>query len=182
MIEAIGSDCNTDWLEGNDLDASVGAGVRTDRGLRALRADGTPWDDAYVVGDMARFPNDRYPGSEQTVPHWNTATDTGRRAGQVISAHLAGDEADLRRVVSEPFSPIPSFWSDQYDLHMLGFGLLDLADDIRLVEGRPDGDCVYRYYRQGATVGVCAIGCRATVQSLRSAVGTAPHLAADTSL
>ena len=78
---------------------------------------------------------------------------------------------DFARVLAVPFSPIPSFWSDQYDVHMLAFGLLNLANEIRLIEGTPGGDCVYGYFRGGAMVGVCGIGYRSIVQSYRNAVG-----------
>lgn len=172
LVEAVGSRYNTAWLHGNDVD--LAEGVRTDSALRVLRTGGSPWLDVHAVGDVARFPHGRYGGLVRAVPHWNIPTETARRAGRVIAARLGGDPAEYERAVAEPFSPVPSFWSDQYDLHLLAFGLLDLADDIRLLEGDPAGECVYGYYRGDAMVGVCGIGCRSVVQGFRNAVGTSP--------
>ena len=66
-----------------------------------------------------------------------------------------------------PFAPIPSFWSDQFDMHILAFGLLALADESRLLEGELDGDFVFGYYRSGRMVGVAGIGMRSVVQGYR---------------
>jgi 3-phenylpropionate/trans-cinnamate dioxygenase ferredoxin reductase subunit len=65
------------------------------------------------------------------------------------------------------FAPIPSFWSDQFDMHILAYGQLALADDIKLIDGAIEGDCVFGYYRDGKMVGVCGIGMRSVVQSFR---------------
>ena len=50
---------------------------------------------------------------------------------------------------------------------MLGFGMLGLADDVKLLDGDISGDCVFGYYRKGKMVGVCGIGMRSVVQSFR---------------
>jgi hypothetical protein len=54
----------------------------------------------------------------------------------------------------------------------LAFGLLALADDIKLIAGEIEGDCVFGYYRAGTMVGVCGIGLRSTVQGYRAAIGS----------
>ncbi len=86
-----------------------------------------------------------------------TATDT---AAEGLAAELA-----------KPFAPIPSFWSDQFDTSLLAYGLLDGADDIRLLEGEVGGDCVYGYFVGDAMVGVCGVGMRSRVMSYRNQVG-----------
>ena len=155
LVEAIGSHENTEWLDGNDLDTT--AGVLTSNNLRAVRRDGTEWDNVFAVGDVARFPNPVYDHECRRIEHWNIPTETAKRVGQVFTGQAQGE-----------FRPIPSFWSDQYDNHLLAYGVLALADEIRLEDGVLAGDCVFGYYRNGVMVGVCGIGMRSVVQSYRA--------------
>jgi NADPH-dependent 2,4-dienoyl-CoA reductase/sulfur reductase-like enzyme len=155
LVEAIGSHENTEWLDGNDLDTT--AGVLTSNNLRAVRRDGTEWNNVFAVGDVARFPNPAYDHECRRIEHWNIPTETAKRVGQVFTGQAQGE-----------FRPIPSFWSDQYDNHLLAYGVLALADEIRLEDGDLAGDCVFGYYRNGVMVGVCGIGKRSVVQSYRA--------------
>jgi NADPH-dependent 2,4-dienoyl-CoA reductase/sulfur reductase-like enzyme len=154
FIEAIGSDCNDEWLEGNDLDLTDG--VLTDNNMLALHQDGSAWPNVYALGDVARFANPVFDHVARRVEHWNIPTDTAKRVGQHFNGQADG-----------VFAPIPSFWSDQYDMHILAYGQLALADDIKLIDGAIEGDCVFGYYRDGKMVGVCGIGMRSVVQSFR---------------
>ena len=165
LIEAIGSHENTEWLEGNDLDLT--AGVLTDSALRVIGTDGSVHDNVFAIGDVARFPNPIFDDQPRRVEHWNIPTETAKRVGQVLAAKLNGAE-NWPAVLDERFAPIPSFWSDQYDMHILAYGLLGLADEARLIDGEISGDCVFGYYRDGAMVGVCGIGMRSVVQGFRS--------------
>ena len=56
-------------------------------------------------------------------------------------------------------------------MHILAFGLLGLANEVKLLHGEVEGDCVFGYYRDGALIGVCGIGMRSTVQGYRAQVG-----------
>jgi NADPH-dependent 2,4-dienoyl-CoA reductase/sulfur reductase-like enzyme len=164
FIEAIGSHANTEWLEGNELDLTDG--VLTDGALRAVRTDGSVAENVFGVGDVARFANPIFDDVPRRVEHWNIPTDSAKRVGQVLAAQLAGE--DTAALLAEPFAPIPSFWSDQYDIHLLAFGLLALADEIKLLHGEVQGDCVFGYYRESKMVGVAGIGMRSVVQGYRS--------------
>jgi NADPH-dependent 2,4-dienoyl-CoA reductase/sulfur reductase-like enzyme len=165
LIEAIGSHENTEWLQGTGLDLS--AGVLTDSALRAVRIDGSVCENVFAIGDVARFPNPIFDDQPRRVEHWNIPTETAKRVGQVLAAKLNGAE-NWPAVLDERFAPIPSFWSDQYDMHILAYGLLGLADEVRLLDGDINGDCVFGYYRDGQMVGVCGIGMRSVVQGYRS--------------
>lgn len=169
LVEAIGSEPNLELLEGNDVD--LDGGVGTDASLRILRTDGTAWPTAYAVGDVARFPIPQFSARSRRVEHWNIPTDMARKVGKTIALQLRGDADALAAELARPFSPIPSFWSDQYDMSLLAYGLLDEADDIRLLEGEPGGECVYGYYRGDAMVGVCGVGMRSRVMAYRPTVG-----------
>ena len=170
FIEAIGSDTNTEWLEGTALDLSDG--VLTDNAMRAVRTDGSVYEDVFAIGDVARFANPMFDDVARRVEHWNIPTDTAKRVGQVLAAKLTSAE-NWPSVLEEKFAPTPSFWSDQFEMHILAFGLLALADEVKLIHGEIDGECVFGYYRAGAMVGVCGIGMRSTVQGYRAAVGVA---------
>lgn len=167
LVEAIGSHANTEWLEGTDID--ITDGILTDNAMRATRTDGTVHEDVFAIGDVARFANPIFDDKARRVEHWNIPTDTGKRVGQVLAAKLTNAE-NWPAVLEDKFAPIPSFWSDQFDMHILAFGLLALADEVKLIHGEVEGDCVYGYYREGKMVGVCGIGLRSTVQGYRAVI------------
>lgn len=154
FIEAIGSEANVEWLEGNGLDLSDG--ILCDSTLRAIGLDGNVVENVYAVGDVARFPNPVFDSTPRRVEHWNIPTDSAKHVAQHFTGHANG-----------PFAPVPSFWSDQYDIHLLAFGLLGLADEVKLLHGEISGDCVFGYYREAKMVGVAGIGLRSTVQGYR---------------
>ncbi len=164
LVVAVGSDPNTEWLASSGLDVSDG--VLVDGGLRAVGIDGGVNPDVFAVGDVARYPNPLFDDVARRVEHWNLPTETGKRAGQLIAAHLAGE--DCEPLAASGFAPLPSFWSDQYDAHLLAFGMTYLADRSELVAGSPDDECVVEYYRGDTLVGVCGIGMRSAVQAYRT--------------
>ena len=169
LIEAVGSLPNVEFLAGNDID--IESGVHVNNELRALRTNGDAWDNVYAIGDVARFPIPQFDPTTRRVEHWNIPTEMARKVGrQVALAH--GDDADAHAAeMAKEFAPIPSFWSDQFDVSLLAYGLLDQGVDITLLEGEVGGDCVYGYYRDGKMVGVCGIGMRQRVMSYRNKVG-----------
>lgn len=164
LVVAIGSDPNTEWLVGSGLDVSDG--VLVDGGLRAMTEQGAVVPDVFAVGDVARYPNPLFDDVARRVEHWNLPTETGKRAGQLIAAHLAGEDCGPLAVAG--FAPLPSFWSDQYDMHLLAFGMTYLADRRELVAGALDDECVIEFHRGDALVGVCGIGMRSAVQAYRT--------------
>ncbi|RJL30363.1 NAD(P)/FAD-dependent oxidoreductase [Bailinhaonella thermotolerans] len=145
LVEALGSLVNVEWLEGNGLDLSDG--VLCDN---HMRVESRP--EVVAVGDVARFPNPLFDDVPRRVEHWNIPTDTAKRAGPVLAAHLRGEPAP-----ATPFAPMPSFWSDQYGLRIQSFGAPDLGEP-RVLEGDLDGEVVVGYFRGDRLVGVVAVG------------------------
>ncbi|MFF4305038.1 NAD(P)/FAD-dependent oxidoreductase [Streptomyces sp. NPDC001601] len=142
VVESVGSVANTEWLDGNGLDLTDG--VLTDAWLRA---GGRP--DVVAVGDVARFPNARYDGVPRRVEHWCIPTDTAKHAART----LVGDFAPV------PFAPLPTFWSDQHDFRLQSFGAPVLGkEDVRVLDGDPEGDVLVGYHHDGRLVGVVALG------------------------
>ena len=181
LIEAIGSEPNNELLEGEDVDLTDG--IATDASLRVLRATGKPWPNVFAVGDVARFPIPTFSATPRRVEHWNIPTEMARKVGKTIALLLGATvpnvETDGGTVATDalavelatPFAPIPSFWSDQFDTSLLAYGLLDAADDVRLLEGEVGGDCIYGYFVGDAMIGVCGVGMRSRVMSYRNQVG-----------
>lgn len=160
VLEAIGCVPNTEWLEGNGLDLSDG--VLCDN---LMRVEGRP--DVVACGDIARFPNLLFDDVPRRVEHWTMVTDTAKRAGASLGRYLTGQEAD-----AAPFAPIPSFWSDQYELRLQSFGALGLGtDEVRVLEGDLDADeFAVGYYRGGKLVGVLLIGMTNRYQHYRKLI------------
>lgn len=169
LIEAIGSHPNTEFLAGNDID--IESGVHVDSTLHALRINGVAWPDVYAIGDVARFPIPQFDPATRRVEHWNIPTDMARKVGREIALELGEDRDALAAELAKPFAPIPSFWSDQFEVSLLSYGLLDQADQAVLLEGEVGGNCLYGYYRDGSMIGVCGIGMRSKVMSYRNQVG-----------
>lgn len=171
VLEALGSRCNVDLLDGQGFD--LADGVLADTALRPLR-DGVPVDGVAVVGDIARFPHLRFADEPLRIEHWSLPTDTGRRAGAVLAAYLSGEGYD--DVLASPFDPMPSFWSDQYDIRMQSFGAPALADadGIRLLEGDLAGECIVGYHRGGDLVGVVGLGMMRELMPYRARLGRSP--------
>jgi hypothetical protein len=84
---------------------------------------------------------------------------------------LAGE--GYTEVVAVPFEPIPSFWSDQFDVRLKSYGMPGLADldGIRLLDGDLADECVFGYHRGGDLMGVVGIGMVRVVNSYRDKVG-----------
>jgi NADPH-dependent 2,4-dienoyl-CoA reductase/sulfur reductase-like enzyme len=147
VVEAVGSDPNVEWLADNGLDLQDG--LLCDH---ELRVEGRP--DLVACGDIARFPNLLFDDRPRRVEHWTMVTDTARKAGHTLGSYLVAAELDRT-----PFRPLPSFWSDQYDLRIQSFGAVGLGpDDVRVLEGDLDGEVALGYHRDGALMGVVLVG------------------------
>ena len=145
VLEAVGSVPNTEWL--SDLGLDLRNGVLCDNDLRALGAA----RPTVTVGDIARFPNPRFDDEPRRIEHWSMPADTARRAAETLLADLTDSPAP-----AEPFAPIPSFWSDQYDWKLESQGIPALGDAV-LVEGSWEGECIVEYRHDERLVGVIGV-------------------------
>jgi NADPH-dependent 2,4-dienoyl-CoA reductase/sulfur reductase-like enzyme len=164
LVEAISSHCNVEWLANTNLDISNG--VLTDSALRAVTTGGESVEGVYVVGDLARFANPLFDDEARRIEHWNIPTETGKRVGAVLSAYLA-QEDNFAELAAQPFTPLPSFWSDQYDMKIQGFGMPGLADRYELVAGELFDELVMGYFKGDILIGVVGIGMTAEVMKYR---------------
>jgi 3-phenylpropionate/trans-cinnamate dioxygenase ferredoxin reductase component len=164
LVEAISSHCNVEWLADTNIDVSNG--VLADSALRAVTTDGESVEGVYVVGDLARFANPLFDNEPRRIEHWNIPTETGKRVGAVLSAYLAGAD-NFAELATQSFMPLPSFWSDQYDMKIQGFGMPGLADRYELVAGELSDELVMGYFRGEILIGVVGIGMTSEVMKYR---------------
>ena len=80
-------------------------------------------------------------------------TELGKHAGTTLAKAL--DDAGTN-TTPEPFSALPSFWSDQYDVSLQSFGMPGLGTPT-VVEGELDGACIVEYHRDDDLVGVVGV-------------------------
>ena len=97
VLEAVGIDPNLDVPKALGLPIE-GGGVRVDESLRAA-------EGVYCGGDIA-FHQHPVLGRAIRVEHWEVAKNQGRG----IAANIAGSDT--------PYTKLPYFWSDQYDVKL----------------------------------------------------------------
>jgi len=132
-VVGIGVVPNTGWLEGSGL--TIDNGVVCDATCRAA-------PDVVVAGDVARWPNERF-GEVMRVEHWENAQEQGAYVARV----LLGE--------TEPYTPVPWFWSDQYDRKIQLAGRSSADDEVVVVDGSiEERRFVALYGRAGRLVGV----------------------------
>jgi 3-phenylpropionate/trans-cinnamate dioxygenase ferredoxin reductase subunit len=135
VVVGIGVAPTTDWLVGSGLD--VDNGVRADSGLYAA-------DDVVVAGDLARWFDDGL-GAEIRIEHWTNAAEQGMAAARNL---LAG------RHDAVPYTPVPYFWSDQYETKIQVIGHPRPDDEMVVVDGAiEERKFVALYGRDGILTG-----------------------------
>ncbi|MFC4508219.1 MULTISPECIES: NAD(P)/FAD-dependent oxidoreductase [Streptomyces] len=140
VLVAIGSLPNTDWLAGSGL--PLGDGVVCDEYLEAARG-------VYAAGDVARWYNPLF-GTSMRIEHRTNAAEQGMAAARNL---LAAPGA------RKPFTPVPYFWSDQYDMKIQAYGFLRGHDEVAVVEGDLAERRFVAAYRTGDRVsGALAVG------------------------
>ena len=116
VVVGIGVVPATDWLEGSGLEVSNG--VVAGPTLHAA-------PDVVVAGDVARW-FDEGLGRHIRIEHWTNAAEQGVTAARNL---LAGEHA------ADPYTPVPYFWSDQYDVKIQVIGHPDADSDVVVVDG-----------------------------------------------
>lgn len=138
VVVGLGVAPATDWL--------AGSGVRIDGGVvcDATGAVGGA-TDIVAAGDVARWWHPLYE-QHLRIEHWDHAARQGAAAARTL---LAGQGR------AEPYDEVPYFWSDQYDLKIQLLGVTTDYDELKIVEGEPDGwEFVGAYGRGGRTIAV----------------------------
>jgi NADPH-dependent 2,4-dienoyl-CoA reductase/sulfur reductase-like enzyme len=139
VVVGVGVVPETGWLESSGL--ALDNGVVCD----STCATGAP--GVVAAGDIARWPNNLF-GETMRVEHWSNAVEQGAAAAKRLLAG-PGEAVD--------FSPVPYFWSDQYDAKIQFLGRCCPTDDVRIVNGSVDERrFVALFGRDGRLVGALA--------------------------
>lgn len=137
VVVGIGVTPATTWLEGSGL--ALDDGVVADSSC-------TVAPGVVAAGDVARWHHPVY-GEAVRVEHWDHAIAQGAHAAVSL---LAGGAA-------QPFTPVPWFWSDQYDRKIMMAGRPQRAEEVRVVDGSLAERRFVALYRRGSQV-VAALG------------------------
>ncbi|MER6945192.1 FAD-dependent oxidoreductase [Nonomuraea sp. NPDC000554] len=130
VVVAVGADPATGWLEGS--------GLRIDNGLvcdsRCRAAEGI-----YAVGDVARWHHDGL-GALVRLENRTNATEQA----DLVAANILGDD--------RPYSPVPYFWTDQFDTKIHVHGTPSADAEVTVVDGDLAGRRFVALYRRNGTV------------------------------
>lgn len=99
--------------------------------------------DIYAAGDIASWPDPTF--GRLRVEHWDVAKNQGRRAGR----NMAGEE--------EPYTTLPYFFSDIFDLSFDVWGDLSAWRQTVLRGDLNEGSFAFYYFAEGRLTGVLAV-------------------------
>jgi 3-phenylpropionate/trans-cinnamate dioxygenase ferredoxin reductase component len=142
VVVGIGVTPCTDWLMDSGL--SIQNGVVCDDKLFAA-------DGVVAAGDVANWLWRHDGEAEQIrIEHWEVAAQAGMASARAL---LAG------RAAAQPFTPVPYFWSDQFDIRFQVIGSPRGDDDVEIVDGSlSEGKFVAVFGRAGRLRAVMALG------------------------
>jgi 3-phenylpropionate/trans-cinnamate dioxygenase ferredoxin reductase component len=138
VLVAIGAAPATEWLAGSGL--RLGDGVECDAYCQAAPG-------VYAAGDVASWYNRRF-GTRMRLEHRTNASE------QAVAAalNLLG--------ANEPYTPVPYFWTDQYDTKIQALGVFPKGSDQTVVSGSlADRRFVVLYGHSGRVVGALGWNC-----------------------
>jgi NADPH-dependent 2,4-dienoyl-CoA reductase/sulfur reductase-like enzyme len=130
VVVAVGATPAADWLASSGL--PLNNGVECDACSRAAPG-------IYAAGDVASWYNPHF-GTRMRLEHRMNATEQAMAAAR----NLLG--------ASQPFAPIPYFWTDQYDTKIQAYGLLTADAETSLAYGDVEERTFVLLYRRGDRV------------------------------
>lgn len=133
VVVAIGCDPATSWLSTSGL--RLADGIVCDSNCRAA-------EGIYAVGDVARW----HHATLGTTLRLENRTNAVEQAA-AVAANILGE--------SRPYTPVPYFWTDQFDTRIQVYGMPSAEAEATVVEGSEhDHRFVVRYRLAGRTTGV----------------------------
>ena len=161
VVVGIGVAPEVEWLEGSGLELRDGVVCGPD--LAAAGAGGAAVPGVFAAGDVARWVNPLF-GEEMRVEHWTNAAEQGAIAASNLLAASRGEP-------TEPYAPVPFFWSDQFGHRIQFLGRADGDDDVAIVAGSVDDHKFLALYgRAGRLRGVLGLNAPRWVMKMRGAL------------
>ncbi|MFT4043361.1 MAG: FAD-dependent oxidoreductase [Gordonia sp. (in: high G+C Gram-positive bacteria)] len=142
VVVAIGSIPETEWLA--DSGVTLDNGIVCDSYCRAA-------ESIYAVGDVCRW-YDESRGAHIRLENRTNATDQAA----AVAAAIVGS--------AQPYTPIPYFWTDQYDIKIQVHGVITPDADVEIVDGSLDEGRFVAAYRTNGYV-TAVLGWRMPKQS-----------------
>jgi NADPH-dependent 2,4-dienoyl-CoA reductase/sulfur reductase-like enzyme len=150
VFVAIGAAPTTGWLEGSGL--PIGDGVECAPDLSVAPG-------IYAAGDVARWTNYAFDESMR-VEHRTNATEQAMHVG-----------ARLMDGAPDPFTSVPYFWTDQYDLKLQVHGWIKGYDEVRILEGSLVERRMLAVFRRGdRVVGALGVGAAKALRGWRQLI------------
>lgn len=138
VVMGVGIRLNTELADEAGLKLNEHGALLVDEYLR------TSDPHIYAAGDIAAWPDPTFE-ERLRVEHWDVARRQGRQAGR----NMAGAD--------EPYTALPYFFSDLFDLSFEVWGNLMSWDQTVLRGSLGAGSFAYYYFDQGKLVGVLSI-------------------------
>jgi NADPH-dependent 2,4-dienoyl-CoA reductase/sulfur reductase-like enzyme len=133
VVVAFGAAPATDWLAGSGL--LCDNGVVCDSRCRAA-------DGIFAAGDVARW---HHEGLDALLRLENRTNATEQAVA--VAGNILGED--------RPYTPVPYFWTHQFDARVHVHGTLSADAEVSIVEGDPrEGRFVAQYRRGGEVTGV----------------------------
>jgi NADPH-dependent 2,4-dienoyl-CoA reductase/sulfur reductase-like enzyme/nitrite reductase/ring-hydroxylating ferredoxin subunit len=120
------------------------AGLRIDNGIVVDASLETGARGVFAIGDSARWPDPRGGGLVR-IEHWVLA----QRQGQAVARTIVGDRA--------PFTDVPFFWSQHYDVSINYVGHAERWDVIEVDGSIEQRDCAVRYRASGRLLALASV-------------------------
>lgn len=133
VVVAFGAAPVTDWLTGSGL--RLDDGVVCDTHCRAA-------DGVYAVGDVARW----HHAGLDTLLRLENRTNATEQAIAVAGTIMGEDR---------PYTPVPYYWTDQFDAHLHVHGTIPAGAEVSIVDGSvAENRFVARFSHAGRVTGV----------------------------
>ncbi len=120
------------------------AGLRVEKGVVVDAYLETATKGIFAIGDVARWPHP-LGGNLVRIEHWVVA----QRQGQAVARTIVGERT--------PFTDVPFFWSQHYDIPINYVGHAERWEAIEIDGSLQRRDCTVRYRAGGRVLAVASI-------------------------
>jgi len=154
-VVGVGVAPSVGWLEGS--------GIALDNGVVVNEYCATNLPGVYAAGDVANAWNPLY-GERLRVEHYDNAQNQGIAAGKAMAG------------VREPYAPVLSFWSDQYEYTLQYVGHAGGDDEIVVRGDLSTRSFTAFYMREGRLRAAFAIGRPKDIMATRRLIQSGKQL------